>query len=72
MTFWERQCYGASVPSDHWLPETDWDERESSTKRSEETSGTDGDVPNLPGGGKNMTTQISLSWMLKRDQFYQK
>lgn len=69
MTFWKRQCYSASMPSDHWLPETAWDERELSTKGSKENSGSDGNILNLPGGGRNMAIQILLNWMLKRDQF---
>ena len=55
------------MPSDHWLPETAWDERELSTKGSKETSGSDGNILNLPGGGRNMAIQISLNWILKRD-----
>ena len=41
-----------------------------STEGSKETSRNDGDILNLPGGGRNMAIQIWLNWMLKRDQFY--
>lgn len=41
-----------------------------STEVSKETSRNDGDILNLPGGGRNMAIQIWLNWMLKRDQFY--